>query len=280
MNATRTCSVDGCAREFFSKNFCKAHYLRNYKYGDPLAGKPMAGLSYRDRLLSKIAKSSETGCWNWTGASSAGGYGRFNFKGKRGYPAHRAAYEVFVGPVPDGLVIDHLCRNRGCINPDHLEPVTPRENLVRGESVVAAGMKRNACKVGHELSGENLGVSSVGGRRCVECDRQYQREYDKRTRNHTPHENCGIDLTGLGNELLAVWGSDESFVRSRDLIDRLVAANPERWGVNSCNGRKLSPQRMVPHVATELGIRTRKDAAGHVGYFRSDLAAKYRREEA
>jgi hypothetical protein len=75
-------------------------------------------------------------CWLWTGAVDAKGYGRvLTPDGHR--PAHRLAYELAVGPIPDGLVIDHLCRTPGCINPDHLEPVTRRENTLRGETIAA-----------------------------------------------------------------------------------------------------------------------------------------------
>lgn len=73
----------------------------------------------------------ETGCWNWTGAILKTGYGAMSWLGKN-KPAHRIAYEQFVGPIPDGLVLDHLCRNTRCVNPDHLEPVTSTENIRRG----------------------------------------------------------------------------------------------------------------------------------------------------
>lgn len=70
-------------------------------------------------------------CWRWRGSIQANGYGRFRANGKTTY-AHRAAYALFVGPIPDGLGLDHLCRNRWCVNPEHLEPVTQRENIRRG----------------------------------------------------------------------------------------------------------------------------------------------------
>ncbi len=282
MNATRVCSVDGCDQKFFSKTFCKAHYARNYKYGDPLKGGPRQGRSDSERFEALLTRNGDSDCWEWVGTLNASGYGRFRFRGSGAYLAHRASYEMHVGEIPDGLVIDHLCRNRSCVNPDHLEPVTDRENLIRGESVVAVGMRRDTCSAGHVLQGENLGKSSVGGRKCKACAREYQREYDARRRNHRVHDNCGVRIEGIGLEVLAVWPDHEPFIRSRDLIDRLVATNPDRWGPDSCNGRRLSPQRMSKQVELELGISTRRNAATLVGYFREDWllarAEAYRQE--
>jgi len=89
----------------------------------------------RERLEKCIERpNGDDGCWEWTG-NMRKGYGRFSltvaYKTKRDVPAHRVAYETFIGPIPDGLQLDHLCRNKGCVNPKHLEPVTCRENLLR-----------------------------------------------------------------------------------------------------------------------------------------------------
>lgn len=85
-----------------------------------------------DRALSRYRIDEGTGCWLWEG-STRGGYGRVRIEGKM-MEAHRASYEKYVGDIPDGLVIDHLCRNRSCINPDHMEPVTNAENIKRGNA--------------------------------------------------------------------------------------------------------------------------------------------------
>lgn len=86
----------------------------------------------------------EDGCWEWTGAKTAAGYGQFT---RRKEYAHRHAYEDLVGPIPEGLVIDHLCRNPSCVNPDHLEPVTQRENIRRGTSPLADRVEKKDATV-------------------------------------------------------------------------------------------------------------------------------------
>lgn len=122
-----------------------------------------------DRLMEKVAKS-DSGCWIFTGYVTPSGYGQFWFEGRRNEFAHRAAYTLFVGPIPEGLQLDHLCRNRACCNPDHLEPVTCRENLLRGEGVTAKAARVSTCPKGHPYSGGNLYLRPDGkGRGCREC---------------------------------------------------------------------------------------------------------------
>lgn len=117
----RNCSVDGCDQEHDAKGFCSVHYRRFKRHGDPLA---VARNTFKDG--QQLIDRTSGGCWMWLGRVGTDGYGRFGHD-----PAHRRIYQLFCGPIPSGLQLDHLCRTRLCVNPDHLEPVTASENLKR-----------------------------------------------------------------------------------------------------------------------------------------------------
>ena len=104
-------------------------------------------------------------CILWSGYIDQAGYGRF---GRHGY-AHRRAYEEAVGPIPEGLTIDHLCRVRACINPEHMEPVTRGENVLRGVGPAAMAARVTHCPQGHAYAGWNLTIKKDGARRCRTC---------------------------------------------------------------------------------------------------------------
>ncbi|MFH9014005.1 HNH endonuclease signature motif containing protein [Streptomyces sp. NPDC017943] len=127
------------------------------------------------RFWLNVAKRDD-GCWFWTASKNTGGYGHFMYGGQRGN-AHRFAYEALVGPIPEGLVLDHLCRVRHCVNPDHLEPVTMRVNSLRGEGPSAKNAVKTHCKQGHEFSASNTYVTPRGRRQCRTCQRSRQRTW-------------------------------------------------------------------------------------------------------
>lgn len=167
--AQRMCSVDGCTSPVVSLGWCVKHYNRWRKNGTTDDPRP----SREQRFMAKVDRSGE--CWLWTGfVMKKEGYGRFGVEGRKVALAHRWSYEHFVGPIPEGLELDHLCRVRRCVRPDHLEPVTHRENTLRGLAPIVLGTRQRAvthCPKGHPYDGANTIYRKTGARRCRECTR-------------------------------------------------------------------------------------------------------------
>lgn len=110
----------------------------------------------------------EDDCWRWVGEIDSYGYGRMRVGGKY-RKAHRVVYEELVGPIATGLTLDHLCRNRRCVRPDHLEPVTRKENILRGSNFTAINARKTHCPKGHEYIPANTLITASGARRCRAC---------------------------------------------------------------------------------------------------------------
>lgn len=125
--------------------------------------------SYKDEVVERLLRNftiDQAGCWVYSGYTT-NGYKKIRV-GDRKLAAHRVAYEVLVGPIPVGLVIDHLCRNRACINPGHLRPVTQRENILAGEGIAPRNAAKTHCPQGHPYDETNTNLYQ-GRRYCRAC---------------------------------------------------------------------------------------------------------------
>lgn len=176
----KQCMVAGCSRQLYARGFCKTCFVILFRQGvlEEMA-LPSRNGSFEDRLLKGYTVDVRSGCWLWLGKPRPrDGYGSIGLprvpgKSARKALAHKAMYEWLVGPVPAGLVLDHLCRNRMCVNPKHLEPVTDAVNILRGEGVSAQNARKTHCKHNHPLSGDNLYIRpDILTRVCKTCARQ------------------------------------------------------------------------------------------------------------
>jgi len=160
------CTIPGCSKPVYVKKhgLCSVHYKRKWR------GLPMHRPTPEQRFFEKVSESP-SGCWEWQARISEGGYGQFSLVTDRPVPAHRWAYEHIVGEIPNGLQLDHLCRNRACVNPWHLEPVRAAVNTLRGEGQAAVNSRKSECLRGHPFDSLNTYVTPNGRRQCRACGR-------------------------------------------------------------------------------------------------------------
>ena len=176
------CAIHGCRGRHVARGLCTKHYQRAKKAGEFTPAPRCASLSEYLRQYAVLTGN----CWEWTGKRSREGYGNGSWEG-RTILTHRESYRVHVGPIPEGFQIDHLCRNRSCLRPDHLEAVPPRVNYLRGISPTARNKRKTHCKRGHEFTPENTRPvrTKYGhvGRCCRTCSNAAHRRYRQEARS-------------------------------------------------------------------------------------------------
>lgn len=166
------CSVIDCKTSVLAKTLCNKHYIRLKKYGslDGNGKYSFRNMPIKERFWKWVEKTES--CWNWIGCLSNAGYGSFSLgkiNGKaKSVLAHRFSYEILVGNIPNGLTIDHLCRNRKCVNPKHLEAVTMQVNNLRGYGASGINARKTHCVNGHEFNSINTRYYA-DRRRCLVC---------------------------------------------------------------------------------------------------------------
>ena len=131
-----------------------------------------------ERFWDKVEITNS--CWNWKAGCNSGGYAQYSNNGKM-IPTHRYLYEILEDHIPKGLTLDHLCRNRKCVNPSHLEAVTLKENLLRGNTIPAKNARKTHCKNGHLFNKENT-YHHNGKRECIPCRRECTKKYRENNR--------------------------------------------------------------------------------------------------
>ncbi len=172
----RKCSVPDCQKPVKIRGYCVQHYTRWLRHGSTSVNL-RDGIPTVDRFWMKVNKNGPNGCWLWIAHKNKAGYGRLHARNTYIDLAHRFAYEQIKGPIPEGFTLDHLCRNRACVNPAHLEPVTRKDNVLRGIGHAAQNAKKTHCLRGHPFDLFNTSYGPDGDRTCRKCGALRKRTY-------------------------------------------------------------------------------------------------------
>lgn len=201
-----------------------------------LTAKPPAtlapGVERKGKKKPDYIIDEQTGCWVWQWSRTTKGYGSIRSEGVK-RQAHSVYYERLVGPIPEGLQLDHLCRNPACVNPDHLEPVTSRENTLRGISPPAVNAAKTHCIRGHPFDEDNTRIAANGGRICRICDRAEKRRGRARK---------GLSNAGERNPRAKLTRDDVSRIRALHAAGVRQARLAETYGM-----ARASIHRIVNH---------------------------------
>jgi hypothetical protein len=147
-------------------------------------------MTLAEYMRERVSVGGFESCWEWQGHRDRQGYGKVSGSRGGGF-AHRAFYEMRRGPIARDLTLDHLCRNRACCNPSHLEAVTHTENVLRGLSPTAVNAQKTRCPNGHEYDSENTYITRAGKRHCRACHRERSRERQRRLRHAQATKGTG-----------------------------------------------------------------------------------------
>lgn len=213
------------------------------------------------RFWAKVA-IDPSGCLVWTASGFSTGYGQFKHGG-RNLMVHRFAYTALAGPIPDGLVLDHLCRNKRCVTPDHLEPVTDQVNILRGTAPTAVNAARTHCINGHPFDEANTWVTRAGKRMCRTCGRE---------RKAARYETKNAEI----NEYKRAWvAANHDRVRAQEQARR----DADREKFRELDRKYRAAKRAERDALPKCGATTRSGnlcdrPAGHEGRHRPRVASK------
>lgn len=166
------CKIDGCGNPARHMGWCRPHYRRWNRYGDPLAGGPRHYANPEEAIAARTIKDERTGCVEWIGSSDRRGYGQIRINGTS-MKAHRVSWAATNGPIPDGALVLHRCDNPACINPDHLFLGDHKANV---DDMDAKGRRVNAQHKGSRCPGSKLSEANIP---AIRADRRTQHEIAK-----------------------------------------------------------------------------------------------------